>query len=63
MSAIEKLNKDLLEIHNILSGREEISEIKLPLSRQLIHEAGTQGLIVHNETVNPDDYYSLLDND
>lgn len=63
MSDIKEINKHLQNIHKILSGDDEIPNLKTPIYEPLCHYSGIQGKIVKNETINPDLYYKLLDDD
>lgn len=62
MSDIKEINKHLQNIHKILSGNDEIPDLKIPVYEPLVRCSG-YGKTVKNEIVNPDLYYKLLDDD
>jgi len=64
MGNIEEINKELAKIHFILSGKMEISPLKLMDNEKLDYShcgKGDDGGIVYCKTINPDEYYPLLD--
>ena len=62
MSDIEKINKELAEIHFILSGSKKLPELKFPLRTPSNYSGcgkGDDGGMVYRKPINPDEYYSL----
>ncbi len=66
-SNISKVNNIFLEIHNILTEKNddiktiEATRSKTKIFEPLIHNSGIAGKVPSNNTINPNDYYSILD--
>ena len=61
MSFFKKLNTELVELHEFLSDNEELSNLSVETYEPLIHATGTQGKVVRNRTILPDQYYKLYE--